>query len=58
MLVKKAVGGFQGDFSMADLQRKLPGVSVDMIRRVLKDMQAQGTVRCLSRGRSSKWRKT
>lgn len=58
LLVKKAVDGFSGDFSVADLQRKLPGVSVDMIRRVLKDMQAEGDVRCLSRGRSAKWRKT
>ena len=57
-IVKKTVAGISGDFSVADLQRKLPGVSVDMIRRILKDMQAEGAVRCLSRGRSAKWRKT
>jgi len=56
-IIKKAVAGFSGDFSVADLQKKLPGVSVDMIRRVLKDMQAEGAVGCLSRGRSAKWRK-
>jgi Fic family protein len=57
-IVKKAVAGFSGDFSVADLQKKLPGVSVDMIRRILKDMQAERVVECLSRGRSAKWRKT
>lgn len=56
-IVKKAVAGFSGDFSVADLQKKLPGVSVDMIRRILKDMQAEGAVECLGRGRSAKWRK-
>lgn len=57
-IVKRAVAGFSGDFSVADLQKKLPGVSVDMIRRILKDMQAEGAVECLSRGRSAKWRKS
>ena len=56
-LVRASVNGQRGDFSVADLQKQLPGVSVDMIRRVLKDMQAQGVVDCLGRGRSAKWRK-
>lgn len=41
-----------------DIQRKCPGVGIDMIRRVLKDLQAQGVIECLGRGRSAKWRKT
>lgn len=56
-LIRASVNGQRGDFSVADLQKQLPGVSVDMIRRILKDMQAQGAVECLGRGRSAKWRK-
>lgn len=57
-LVRKAVKNLPYDFSVADLQKKCPGVGIDMIRRVLKDMQAEGAVECLGRGRFSKWRKT
>ena len=57
-LVRKTVKSLPDDFSVADLQKKCPGVSLDMIRRVLKDMQAEGAVECLGRGRFSKWRKT
>ena len=56
-LVTKALKNLYGDFRVSDLQKKCPGVSVDMIRRILKDMQAEGTVVCLGRGRSAKWRK-
>jgi hypothetical protein len=56
-MVKNAVAGFPGNFSVADLQKKLPGVSVDMIRRILKDMQGEGLVACINRGRSAKWHK-
>lgn len=55
-LVRKSVRSLHNDFSVADLQKRLPGVSVDMIRRILKDMQAEGLVECLNRGRSAKWR--
>ena len=56
-IVKTAAINTSGDFSVADLQKKCPGVGVDMIRRVLKDLQAQGVIECLGRGRSAKWRK-
>ena len=56
-LVRKSVNSLRGSFSVADLQKKLPGVSVDMIRRILKDMQGEGLVECINRGRSAKWHK-
>jgi hypothetical protein len=46
-----------GDFSVADLQRECPGVSVDMIRHVLKRLRQDGEVDCLGRGRSARWRR-
>ena len=55
---RDALKRFQGDFSVADMRRECPGVGIDMIRKTLKDLQAQGIVECLGRGRSAKWRKT
>lgn len=50
-----AVKSFSGDFfSVADILRRCPGVGIDMIRRVLKDLQAQGDIECLGRGRNAK----
>jgi len=57
-MVQGAVKSFSGDFSVADILRKCPGVGIDMIRRVLKDLQAQGLIECLGRGRNAKWNKT
>ncbi|MBN1827607.1 MAG: Fic family protein [Deltaproteobacteria bacterium] len=57
-IVRKAVAGFSGDFSVADVQKTCPWVGIDMIRRLLKDFQHNGTIECISRGRGAKWRKT
>ncbi|MBM4271888.1 MAG: Fic family protein [Deltaproteobacteria bacterium] len=57
-IVNDALRSFSRDFSVADISRKCPGVGIDMIRRVLKDLQAQGVVECLGRGRNAKWKNT
>jgi Fic family protein len=57
-IVSRAVQRAAGDFSIADLQRECPGVSIDMIRHVLKDLRKRGEVTCLGRGRSALWRCT
>jgi len=51
------VNNFPGNFSVADILQKCPGVGIDMIRRVLKDLQGQGVVECLGRGKNAKWNK-
>jgi Fic family protein len=56
-LVAGAIERTTGSFSVADLLRECPGVSVDMIRRVLKELKAGGKVQCLGRGRSALWRR-
>lgn len=43
-------------FQVADLQRDCPGVSLDFIRKILKDLHPE--VECLGRGRNAQWRKT
>jgi hypothetical protein len=55
--IHNAIQQFAGEFSVADIMRKCPEVSIDMTRRVLKDLQAQSVVECLGRGRNAKWRK-
>ncbi|MBN9517276.1 hypothetical protein J0H58_01960 [bacterium] len=42
---------------MADLPRACPGMSVDLIRRVLKTLRAEGKVECLGRGQQAQWRR-
>ncbi|MDR1946754.1 MAG: Fic family protein, partial [Desulfovibrio sp.] len=57
-LVLRGIDGFPGSFSVAGLCGKCPGVSVDMIRRVLKNLRAQNKVECLGRGQNARWQKT
>jgi len=57
-MIHDAVKSFAGDFSVADILSKCPGVGIDMIRRVLKDLQSHGSVECLGRGRNARWDKT
>ena len=55
-LVLDAIRRQPGEFSVADLQRECPGVSLDMIRKLLKDLRGK-KVECLGRGQTAKWRK-
>jgi len=48
-LVAQAVERAVGPFTVTDLQRECPGVSLDTIRHVLKQLRDQGAVECLGR---------
>jgi Fic family protein len=56
-MIHDAIKGYAGAFSVADILRKCPGISIDLVRKTLKDMQAESIVECIGRGRSAKWRK-
>ncbi len=56
-LVLAAIQNQIGSFGVADLQNACPRVSVDLIRRVLSQMRREEKVRCLGRGRTSRWEK-
>jgi len=56
-LVEAAIEAFPGVFSLADLERACPGVSRDMVRRVLRDLQKVKKIVCLGRGPGATWRK-
>lgn len=57
-LVAGAIHRHHRAFRVSDLQRDCPGVSVDLIRQVLKKFRVRGQVRCLGRGQNAKWEKT
>ncbi len=56
-LVETAIRMFSKPFMVSDLERSCPGVSRDMIRKVLRDLQKSGQVECLGRGPGAPWRK-
>jgi Fic family protein len=56
-LVRTAIARGPATFSVADLQRECPGVSVDLIRRVLKTLKNAGKAECTARGRNATWRR-
>jgi Fic family protein len=57
-IIVNAIQRMTGNFRIAQLQRLCPGVSIDMIRHVLKAQREQGKVECLGRGRNALWRRT
>ena len=56
-LVEAAVAAFPGSFTLVDLERACPGVSRDMVRRVLRAWQSAGKVECLGRGPGAAWQR-
>jgi len=58
VLITTAIERAIGPFRVADIQRECPGVSVDMIRQVLKNLRKAGQVECLGRGQNAQWQKT
>jgi hypothetical protein len=56
-LVAAALGRVTGEFTIGELERSCPGVSRDLIRRVLRQRQAEGTLVCEGRDPAARWRK-
>jgi Fic family protein len=56
-LVVTAVDRFRGEFTLGDVERSCPGVSRDMVRRVLRQLQRSRQVECLGRGPGARWTK-
>lgn len=57
-LVLGAIDRRSSAFQAVDLQRDCPGVSLDLIRRILKEKRKSGIVDCEIRGPKSLWHKT
>jgi Fic family protein len=56
VLVEDAIARQAALFSLSDLQHACPGVSVDLIRTVLKRLKGK-SIECLGRGHTAKWRR-
>jgi Fic family protein len=56
-LVLDAIRRQAGEFSIGDLQKECPGVSLDMIRHLLDQQRKAKKIKCLGTGRSARWRK-
>lgn len=56
-LILAAIGKCTGDFTVSQLEQACPGISRDMIRRVLREQQSAGAIECQGRGPAARWRK-
>lgn len=56
-LVLDVLKNIQGQFSVQDIQNLCPGVSLDMIRKILRDERSKGSLECIGMGRDAKWRR-
>lgn len=56
-LVRDTVSHLLGEFTTSSLEKACPGVSPQMIRHVLREMQAEGKVERVGERRGSKWRR-
>lgn len=54
-LIVSAIERQAGAFRVSDLQRECPGVSLDMIRHVLKGLRDAGEMDCLGFGPQAQW---
>ena len=54
-LVEGSIRRQTGEFSISDIQDTCPGVSIDLIRSVLKRLKGT-SVECLGRGHTAKWK--
>ena len=55
-LVQAAIEAQSGPFRVSDIQHACPGVSLDMIRQVLKNLRGS-KVECLGRGQNAQWQR-
>jgi len=57
-MVLDAIREAAGEFRVSQLQDACPAVSIDLIRRTLKELRKAGRVECLGTGRGARWRRT
>lgn len=56
-MIEAAVASMSSNFTVADLERACPGVSRDLVRKVLRQLKQAGKVKSLGRGPGAPWRK-
>jgi len=53
--IKKAIKGKIGPFAISDIEHECPGISRDMVRKVLRELRDQKIIISSSKGRNAKW---
>ena len=56
-LVLAAINRFVGEFTIAQVEQACPGVSREMVRRVLRERQEAKVIECNGRGPAARWKK-
>jgi hypothetical protein len=56
-LIISIIGRHLGPFRISDIQKECQGVSLDLIRSVLKKLRSSKKVKCLGRGQNAVWEK-
>jgi DNA-binding HxlR family transcriptional regulator len=56
-LIVAAIDKLVGESTLTQLKQTCPGISQDMIRRVLREQQATGVIECQGHGPAARWRK-
>lgn len=54
-MARRVILGQVGPFSLADVQAQLPGVSVQLLKKVLAGLKAAGELTLTGRGRGARW---
>lgn len=55
-LARRAILAQVGEFTLADLQGQLPNISVQLLKKVLSQLKANGQISLRGRGRGARWR--
>ncbi len=53
--IERLLSDPDGRFRLSELEQRCPGVSRDMVRRVLREQQAEGAISCNGRGAGAMW---
>jgi len=56
-LVLAVINRFTDEFIVSQLEQAYPGVSRDLIRRVLRERQSANVIQCQGRGPAARWKK-
>lgn len=54
-LLEQSLARLPQPFTLADVERSCPGVSRDMVRKVLKNLRHAGRLSCTGRGPAARW---
>ena len=54
-LIRGAIDGQVGPFSLSELAAQVPGVSLPLIKKVLSHMKQKGSIKAAGRGRNAVW---